>query len=322
MNQYATNIENMKIISDDTYTFKYKGRSFHIKLKQEYENLGVELYEKLNSSKITLSEAKNNKLFVNCSSLEKIEQTVKDCLQQGKAEIIEYQNKFHLIIFDKNSILKTEPAKDKKVINDIALMKNILPMNFNKYDKAIVSYENYNAEAYNSKGNVLDELKKYKEAIVCYNKALEIDPGYDVAYYNKGNALYNLYKHKEALVCYNKAIKIDLAEAYNNNGNALDELKKHKEAIVCYNKAIEIDPDNTKAYYNKGLALYNLNKYKEAIVSYNKAIKIDPGYANAYNTKGNALSALNKYDEAIVSYNKAIKMILIILMLTIIKEML
>jgi hypothetical protein len=116
MNQYATKIENMKITSDNTYSFKYKGKSFHIKLKQESQSLRVEFYEKLSSSKITLSEAKNNKLFTNCSSLEKIEEKVKNCLQQGKAEIKEYYNKFHLILFDEKTIIKTESVKDEKLL--------------------------------------------------------------------------------------------------------------------------------------------------------------------------------------------------------------
>jgi hypothetical protein len=108
-------------------------------LKQENESLRVELYEKLNSSKITLSEAKSNKLFSNCSSLEKIQQTVEDCLQQGKAEIKEYQNKLHLTLFDEKSIIKTERTKVEKILNGIALVNDILPMNFNKHYEAIVS---------------------------------------------------------------------------------------------------------------------------------------------------------------------------------------
>jgi tetratricopeptide (TPR) repeat protein len=76
-------------------------------------------------------------------------------------------------------------------------------------------------DAYNIKGYALGKLKKYKEAIVCYNKAIEINPGY--------------------------------ADAYNNKGNALYNLKKYKEAIVCYNKAIKIDPGHTEAYFNKDM---------------------------------------------------------------------
>jgi WD40 repeat protein len=166
MNQYATNIENMKITSDDTYSFKYKGKSFHIKLNQEHESFCVDLYEKLNSSKITLSEARNNKLFTNCPSLEKIEQTVKNCLQQGKAKIIENQNKLHFILFDEIPIIKTEL---EKTYNVIALMMNdILLMNFEFSDK-----QNRLMGLLNNEIQKINELGKSRNDIIELQTNLE-----------------------------------------------------------------------------------------------------------------------------------------------------
>jgi tetratricopeptide (TPR) repeat protein len=37
----------------------------------------------------------------------------------------------------------------------------------------------------NNKGNALDSLERYDEAIECYNKALAIDPNYTKALNNK-----------------------------------------------------------------------------------------------------------------------------------------
>ena len=50
---------------------------------------------------------------------------------------------------------------------------------------------------------------KYNEAIMCYDKAIEIDPEFVYAWYNKGLALYYTGKYKEAIKCYDKAIKLD-----------------------------------------------------------------------------------------------------------------
>ncbi|CAD8214737.1 unnamed protein product [Paramecium octaurelia] len=159
-----------------------------------------------------------------------------------------------------------------------------------------------------NQGVALSNLKKYQEAIECYDKAISINPKQDLAWNNKGNSLNNLNKYEEAIECYDKAISINpkLDLAWNNKGNSLDDLYKYQEAIECYDKAISINPKLDLAWNNKGNSLNNLNKYEEAIECYDKAISINPKLDLAWNNKGNSLNNLNKYEEAIECYDKAI----------------
>jgi len=39
----------------------------------------------------------------------------------------------------------------------------------------------------NNKRASLKNLRRYKEALECFNKAIEVDPKEPVSYYNKGN---------------------------------------------------------------------------------------------------------------------------------------
>jgi tetratricopeptide (TPR) repeat protein len=48
-------------------------------------------------------------------------------------------------------------------------------------------------------------LGKHKQAIECYDKAIQIDPKYAVPWYNKGIALDKLEKKKDAKECYKRA---------------------------------------------------------------------------------------------------------------------
>ena len=100
----------------------------------------------------------------------------------------------------------------------------------------------------------------------------------------KGNTLYSLNYFKEAIECYDKAIEINpkFNEAYNNKGNTLYRLNYFKEAIECYDKAIEINPESSEAYYNKGVILSYIGRFEEAIECYNEIINNKKYYYFSY----------------------------------------
>lgn len=58
-------------------------------------------------------------------------------------------------------------------------------------------------------GLALSHLNKPNEAIIPYNKAIEIKPQNSTAWTNKGFALYSLNKYDEALASDDKAIEIN-----------------------------------------------------------------------------------------------------------------
>jgi tetratricopeptide (TPR) repeat protein len=70
-------------------------------------------------------------------------------------------------------------------------------------------------------------LEKYKDAIDCFDKAIELSPSEPSYYTDKGGALYELKKYDESIIFYEKAIELspNYADAYNDKGNALFELK-------------------------------------------------------------------------------------------------
>ena len=162
------------------------------------------------------------------------------------------------------------------------------------------------SKKYFDEGVKLYKEGKFKEAIVCFDKAIEINPKYEYALNGKGNALSDLNKYEEAIVCYDKAIAVNPKDedAWNNKGLTLYYLDKYEEAIVCYDKAIEINPNFEYAWNNKGATLEFLNKYKEAIVCYEKAIEINPKDILYRNNHINSLIALKEYKAAARSYKE------------------
>ncbi|MGI6022943.1 MAG: tetratricopeptide repeat protein [Methanoculleus sp.] len=149
----------------------------------------------------------------------------------------------------------------------------------------------------------------YKEAIRCYDRALEIDPEDAIAWSNKGNSLNKLGRYDEAIRCCDRALEIDPEDAiaWNNKGAALANLGRYDEAIRCCDHTLEIDPEYAIAWNNKGAALANLGRYDEAIQCYDHMLEIGPEYAGTWNNKGIALKGLGRYDEAIRCYDRALE---------------
>ncbi len=82
------------------------------------------------------------------------------------------------------------------------------------------------------------------------------------SWYKQGNNLMTQEKNDDAIVAYDKAIELDPTHtsAWNNKGIALFRLKKYEDAISCYDKTIELNPNHANAWYNKAKALRGMGQ--------------------------------------------------------------
>ena len=175
-----------------------------------------------------------------------------------------------------------------------------------------------NAKDWFQKGYDAVEAKEYENAIIYYNKAIELNPDDAIAYNNRGCAKVDLKDYTGAIEDYNKGIELkpDYANAYFNRGISKSNLNDYTGAIEDYNKAIQLNPDKDKAYRNRGDAKYNIQDYTGAIEDYNKAIQLNPDYtiklnpwvARAYNKKGEIWLVLENYKIAIANFNQAMQL--------------
>ena len=104
------------------------------------------------------------------------------------------------------------------------------------------------AKDWKDKGNALVKEKKYKEALDCYSKAIEIDPNDPILYSNRSAMHLNLTEFDQALADADKAIslKVDYAKAYLRKGKALEGLNKVDEALSAYKLGLEKDSANAQ----------------------------------------------------------------------------
>ena len=142
-------------------------------------------------------------------------------------------------------------------------------------------------EQWLDEGKTLQDDEHYLEALVAYERALQLDPHFADAYDARGDAFCCLNRFQEALVAFERAIQLDpaYAHAYEGKGNILYNLKRYQEALIAYERAIQLDPASAVGYNGKGDALYYLYRYQEALLAFERAIQLDPASATAQGGK-------------------------------------
>ncbi len=109
-----------------------------------------------------------------------------------------------------------------------------------------------------------------------------------VAWLQKSNSANDENFVNRAIVCFERAIQIDptYADAHCNLGSALIRQDRVKDAIIAYKEAIDIEPNFAQPYFNLGLLLNNIGKTDEAIACFQSAIELVPNWVEAHQHLG------------------------------------
>ncbi len=172
--------------------------------------------------------------------------------------------------------------------------------------KALALEEN-SPECWLNLGLIAQEEHDPPEAIRCFDKAIQFEPGLAAAWSNKGVALGGLKRHDEALVCHDQAIRLapQDARAWSNRGVTLRELMRAEEALASQDQALTLKPAYADAHNNRGLILLNLGRPEEALASFARTIESRPANAGAHCNRGLALLAIERRDEALAAFEQA-----------------
>ena len=124
---------------------------------------------------------------------------------------------------------------------------------------------------------LLDEgdYESLEGAIDAYDKAVRLRGANLVALNNSGVAKSRLGRYDEAIVDYEKAIDLErVPEAFNNLGVAKAHLGRYDEAIADYEEAIDLKDDYAFAYYNRGAANRSLDRTARAREDFEAALSL------------------------------------------------
>ena len=139
---------------------------------------------------------------------------------------------------------------------------------------------------YNILGVSQSSRKKFKEAIVNFEKAIKLNPKLLDAYNNLGIALKNCGEFLKALDVYQKALKLNPNHHLINFnlGDLYEKFNEIEKAIECFKKTINLKPDFNLAYSNYLFFInysdkYDSNFYYKESLGYSKSIPLLAGLA-------------------------------------------
>ena len=145
------------------------------------------------------------------------------------------------------------------------------------YERAIALNPNY-AEAWNSLGEALGELKQFPRAIEAFNRAVGLDPTLLKAKYNQAVTYDRMKNFRYSEFVFRNLIKNNptYALAYDGLAVTLSKAGRAKEALPLHEKAIALSPQEGSYYYNYAISNLMLGNTAKALEQQEKLKTIDP----------------------------------------------
>ncbi len=155
------------------------------------------------------------------------------------------------------------------------------------------------------KGETLCQLGESDEALVCHEVSTELDPGCTAAWYQHGVTLRMLERFTEALVCHERALELDPRcwAAWIDKGLVLAALGQRKAEMECYDRVLELNPRFLAAWRNKAIALRLAGLSDREITCYDRILEIEPWDEDAWYNKGIAFGSLGRYPQELACYD-------------------
>lgn len=151
-----------------------------------------------------------------------------------------------------------------------------------------------------------------KAEVSAENDTVEVEASAEEQF-KLGNSHYQAGRWEQAIVAYQKALELDpnFQAAYANLGVTYYQIQQFDLAASQYEKALELNPNDGEVAYNLGV-LYlqqalsreqgNQNLLQQAITQLQKAQQMSPQLAEPYFSLGVAYMALNQNDNAIQAF--------------------
>jgi len=125
---------------------------------------------------------------------------------------------------------------------------------------------------------------KWEEAVKEFSDGIAEDASNALLFFYRGMSQENNGNTTEALLDYQKAIELkpDFLLPYSRSGKIYAQLQNYEKAHEFYSQSVELGDQDITTLYNYSVVLINLGKSPEAKPVLEKMLELDDAYADAY----------------------------------------
>ena len=159
----------------------------------------------------------------------------------------------------------------------------------------------------------LMRVKRYDDAIIIYEKLVDMHPGDDSLLFSLAWAFHDGGRLDDAIDCFERLFSAELKREVFT-GFAFDELVRifkekgeYSRLVDICEKVVAVQPADVALLGDLGDAYLRAERVSEAICIFKKITKMEPDASAAYCSLGNALVAMGDFDGAEAAYRKAVE---------------
>ncbi len=162
--------------------------------------------------------------------------------------------------------------------------------------------------AWHQLGKQYLEKKMYPEALTAFDFAIIADDTFIGAYFEKGNVLEKMGRYLDAIENYETTIKLEdpTAHAFLRIGKCHEHLKNNELAKFYYYQTVHEDPMLDKGWLAITNFYFNTHNYQKALYYINKALNIDGENPQYWKKCAKINTALKQYDQAYYAFKQAV----------------
>jgi tetratricopeptide (TPR) repeat protein len=134
------------------------------------------------------------------------------------------------------------------------------------------------------------------------------DPVHAQESYEVGTSLLRIALNSQAILSFNRAIELNpaYADAYLMRGKSYRAAGNLEHAIADYSKVVKLRPSDPGPLLERGSAYLEQRNYSAAIADASRALDLQPKLALAYNLRGSAARGLGDLPRAVQDFDRAV----------------
>ena len=166
-----------------------------------------------------------------------------------------------------------------------------------------------NPDLYYTRGEYFYQAEGFDEAIMDFNKAIQLDSFQTRYWHGLANTYLDYYREKQALQTMQMAsflfpdsiyTQLKLAETYLI-------LKDHTKALNVVSKVKNFHPNNDEVHYLAGLIFADNQEFDMAITNMQTCVELNPSHIEAWFELGNLWTQKEQGNDPVLYYNNALR---------------